>query len=126
MRKFFISFNSAAAVEKNTNEYNVFPKTNNFGAEFEGNSVSAAYTAGKGKSTVNNYYLYFRAEGNIYYFRSNPSEIETAKKGFVITLKEPVIPNSETPNSEIPTGEPETVGAEPAPTETPKRRRVSK
>lgn len=89
MRKVYISFNSAPAIEKNANEYSVYPKTNTFPAEFDGNSITAAFTSGKGKSAIPNYYLYFRDEKNsIFYFRSNPEEIENAKKGFAIYSKE--------------------------------------
>jgi hypothetical protein len=90
MRKVFISFENSPAVEKNANEYSVYPKTNTFGAYYDGNSITAAFTSGKGKSAVPNYYLYFRDEkGAIFYFRSSPSEIESAKKGFAIFSVEP-------------------------------------
>ena len=90
MRKVFISFSSLPAIEKNANEYSVFPKTNTFGAKFDDKEISAAFTSGKGKSAIPNYYLYFRDEKNaIYYFRSNPEEIEAAKKGFAVYSVEP-------------------------------------
>jgi hypothetical protein len=91
MRKFFISFSNLPAIEKNANEYSVYPKTNTFGAKFDEKEITAAFTSGKGKSAIPNYYLYFRDEKNsIFYFRSNPEEIESAKKGFAIYSTEPV------------------------------------
>ena len=118
MRKFFISFAGNSAIEKNTNEYSVYPKTNTFGAEFDGSSITAAFTSGKGKSAIPNYYLYFRDEKNsIFYFRSNPDEIEAAKKGFAIYSTEPS-------PVEVPTETPE-ADAEPEAPKAPKSRRRS-
>ena len=90
MRKFFISFAGNTAIEKNANEYSVYPKTNTFPALFDAKEITAAFTSGKGKSAIPNYYLYFRDSANsIFYFRSNPAEIEEAKKGFAIYSTEP-------------------------------------
>jgi hypothetical protein len=85
LKKFAIK-TSLAIREINANEYSVFPKTNTFTATVKGISEFAASTSGKGKSAIPNYYLYFRSEGTLYYFKSNPEEISAAKgsSGFIV------------------------------------------
>jgi hypothetical protein len=104
MRKFYISFSDNSAIEKNANEYSVYPKTNTFGAKFDGKEITAAFTSGKGKSAIPNYYLYFRDEKNsIFYFRSSPDEIESAKKGFsIFSVAAEAFESGELPASEFP------------------------
>lgn len=143
MKKFAIKTASGIR-EINANEYSVAPKTNTFEATVNGNKEFAASTSGKGKSAIPNYYLYFRESGTLYYFRSNPEEIEAAKKGFEVANnleafetppETPTIPDATSvladeydPEPETP--EPETIGANEAEKGigpvAPKRRRGRK
>lgn len=78
MKKFSIA--TAAGVRVvNANEYSVAPKTNTFSALVMGVESFAASTAGKGKSAIPNFYLYFREGNALYYFRSTPDEIAAAR-----------------------------------------------
>lgn len=114
MKKFAIKTISGIR-EINANEYSVAPKTNTFEATVNGNKEFAASTSGKGKSAIPNYYLYFRESGTLYYFRSNPEEIEAAKKGFEVANSVEAFAEPETPPETEPEApaEPETVAAEP-------------
>lgn len=109
MRKFNVLIGSSIAREVNANEYSVWPKTNHFTAA---DGHEAAFTSGKGKSAVNNHYIYFKHEGVIYYFKSHAGEVKDAQAHFEIGA-------GSTPTvTETPAAEPAPAQAEP-----PKARR---
>lgn len=84
MRKFNITIGSSTR-EVNANEYNTFPKTGHFEATINGAKGPAATTSGKGKSAVNNHYVYFKEGSQIFYFKSDAVEVVAAQKGFLAT-----------------------------------------
>ena len=127
MKKFFIRIAASTPREVNANEYNVTPKTNGFGSIVDGAPGEAWSTSGKGKSATPNFYLYFKQDGVLYYFRSTADEIDQARKaGFEVSSKgsdafEVTAEDEQAPETSEPAAEPQ---AETAP-ETPKvRRRV--
>jgi len=77
----------------NANEYSVTPKTNEFKMTANGVECSAWSTSGKGKSAVNNHYLYWREGKTLFWFKSDASEIVAARTlGFKIVDGDQVAP----------------------------------
>lgn len=109
--------------EANANEYPLRsePKSDAFEIVANGAKVRARSTSGKGKSAVNNFYLYFVEGSTLYYVRSTPDEIARAKRGELSITDAPVVAAAvDTTPAPAPAAEPPK--AEPA---APKRRRVA-
>lgn len=81
MKKFIIAI-AGATRTVNANEYSVSPKTGEFEATVNGAPAKAWTTSGKGKSSVNNHYVYFKTQDGLFYFKSDASEVLEARKGF--------------------------------------------
>jgi hypothetical protein len=110
MKKFNVAI-AGVAREVNANEYSVSPKTGVFDAQvFDGGTTQAWTTSGKGKSAINNHYIYFKDGDQLFYFKSNAVEVVEARKGMVIG----------TPLALVAQAQAETAGApsEPAPKRT--------
>lgn len=75
MRKFNILIGSASLFV-NASEYSVAPKTNGFQTA---DGHDAWTTSGKGKSAVNNHYIYFRHDAALYYFKATPEQLVEAR-----------------------------------------------
>jgi len=119
MKKFAIATPAGVRVV-NANEYSVSPKLGEFSAIVKGDVSPAWSTAGRGKSAVPNYYLYFREGSTLYYFRSNPAEIAAARESFVVDDEKEI--DRLTPAER---GDEETVEIEPS-APAPKRTRRAK
>lgn len=84
MRKFSISILGAAFKEINANEYSVTPKTGGFPISYNDETKIGFKTSGKGKSSVNNYYLYFRDANNaLFYTRISEDEFAKADTAII-------------------------------------------
>jgi hypothetical protein len=69
----------------NANEYSVTPKTNGFKMVANDVECDAWSTSGKGKSAVNNHYLYWREGKTLFWFKSSAEEIVNARTaGFMV------------------------------------------
>lgn len=75
MRKFNILIGSASLFV-NASEYSVAPKTNGFQTA---DGHDAWTTSGKGKSAVNNHYIYFRHGATLFYFKATPEQLVEAR-----------------------------------------------
>lgn len=103
MKKFSLTIGSSTR-SVNANEYNVAPKTGGFKATINGVESDAWTTSGKGKSAINNHYIYFKDGATLYYVKSDASEVVEARKGFQAATEgaaaqadAPAAPASETP-----------------------------
>lgn len=109
--------------EANANEYPMRyePKSPFVKGQANGKETRVRFTSGKGKSAINNHYIYF-VEGDILYFtRSDAAEVERAKKEPVIIL-DATEPQAALPPT-VPVAATETPKADEAPKEAPKGRR---
>lgn len=110
MKKFEVLIGSEIAREVNANEYSVAPKTNGFSSAC---GKDCWTTSGKGKSAVNNHYVYFRYETVLYYFRASAEEVKAVREHFEIAAKS---------GAKAPVEVPAAVDAPPV--EAPKAKRV--
>lgn len=129
MKQVTVRIGNQATRVVNANEYSVTPKTNEFKMTANGAECSAWSTSGKGKSAVNNHYLYWKEGKTLFWFKSTAEEIINARtKGFVIedgdtTAGEPIPFANQNIDGTL---DVEVAGGE-QPQEAPKaRRRVSK
>ncbi len=90
MKKFNVTI-AAVTREVNANEYSVSPKTGVFEASICGKTGQAWTTSGKGKSAINNHYIYFKDDAVLYYFKSNAVEVVEARKGLSVALPGAVV-----------------------------------
>lgn len=87
MKKFSITLASdEQAFEVNANEYSVSPKTGLFEATVCGKVSQAWTTSGKGKSAINNHYIYFKDGDQLFYFKCTAVQVLEARKGLVVSL----------------------------------------
>ena len=86
MKKFSLTIGQTTR-SVNANEYNVSPKTGEFKATVNGVESSAWTTSGRGKSAINNHYIYFKDGPTLYYTKSDASEVVEARKGFEATAE---------------------------------------
>jgi len=91
MKKFSVTIAQNEAREVNANEYSVSPKLGAFDVTVCGKESKAWTTSGKGKSAINNHYIYFKDGATLYYFKSNAVEVEQARKGFSVSLPGAVV-----------------------------------
>jgi hypothetical protein len=120
MKKVIIQIGSTKR-EANANEYPMRyePKSDAVKGQANGKETRIRFTSGKGKSAINNHYIYF-VEGEILFFtRSDAGEVERAKKEPVV-----IIDAVET-QAALPPTEPakDTTPAPETPKEAPKGRR---
>lgn len=121
MKKVILSLGEVSR-EANANEYplRAEPKSAPGKAVANGVEVRTRFTAGKGKSAINNYYLYWVEGETMFYTRVTAEELARAKTEAV------VIADAKEPQAAVPSPAP-TPAAAPEPTEPakPRRRRAS-
>ena len=115
MKKFSITLGGQTN-EVNASEYSIAPKTNTFTVKLDGKDVFAATTSGKGKSAINNHYIYFREGEQLYYFKTSAEGVTQAKEMTIANI-------GAKPAEAAPQGEQTPAATPEAPKEKPKSRR---